>query len=75
MKDGIVAKLAAQCEELYAESYKICSRENLKQLWDKDWIPTVSFYFETNNICYSFNFYRLVVKLVLSVLLLSFIRV
>lgn len=43
MKDQIVAKLASQCEELYGECLKTFQRENLKQLWDKEWIPTVSF--------------------------------
>lgn len=42
MKDSIVAKLASQCEELYAECLKTFQRENLKHMWDKDWIPMVS---------------------------------
>lgn len=42
MKDYIVAKLASQCEELYAECLKTFQRENLKHIWDKDWIPMVS---------------------------------
>lgn len=42
MKDQIVAKLASQCEELYGEALKILQRDNLKQLWDREWISTVS---------------------------------
>ncbi|KAK5650698.1 hypothetical protein RI129_001727 [Pyrocoelia pectoralis] len=42
MKDQIVAKLASQCEDLYGECLKVFQRENLKQLWDRDWIPTIA---------------------------------
>ncbi|XP_063911920.1 programmed cell death 6-interacting protein isoform X2 [Zophobas morio] len=42
MKDSIVAKLASQCEDLYGECLKIFQRENLKHIWDKDWIPTIA---------------------------------
>lgn len=42
MKDSVIAKLACQCEELYNEAYKLCNKESLKQLWDKEWLPLVS---------------------------------
>ncbi|XP_072394726.1 programmed cell death 6-interacting protein [Diabrotica undecimpunctata] len=42
MKDVIVAKLASQCEDLYAECLKIFQRDNLKHIWDKDWITTIA---------------------------------
>ncbi|XP_044258227.1 programmed cell death 6-interacting protein [Tribolium madens] len=42
MKDSIVAKLASQCEDLYGECLKVFQRENLKNIWDKDWIPTIA---------------------------------
>lgn len=45
MKDSIVAKLASQCEDLYGECLKVFQRENLKNIWDKDWIPLVSYIF------------------------------
>ncbi|RZC42803.1 BRO1, ALIX LYPXL bnd, FUN14, DUF3824 and/or DUF1204 domain containing protein [Asbolus verrucosus] len=42
MKDSIVAKLASQCEDLYGECLKIFQRDNLKNIWDKDWIPLIA---------------------------------
>lgn len=42
MKDSIVAKLASQCEDLYGESLKVFQRDNLKNIWEKDWISLVS---------------------------------
>lgn len=42
MKDSIVAKLANGCEDLYSECLKIFQRENLKNMWDREWISLVS---------------------------------
>ncbi|PSN46080.1 Programmed cell death 6-interacting protein [Blattella germanica] len=39
MKDAVIAKLSAQCEELYVEVLKLVQKEILRPLWEKDWIP------------------------------------
>nr|ABG82044.1 ALG-2 interacting protein x [Penaeus monodon] len=41
-KDAIVAKLCAQCEDMYGETLKLFQRESIKQLWDRGWIPRIS---------------------------------
>ncbi|CAH0558884.1 unnamed protein product [Brassicogethes aeneus] len=42
MKESIVAKLASACEDLYAECLKTFQRENLKNIWEKDWVPLIA---------------------------------
>nr|CAH7717144.1 unnamed protein product [Callosobruchus chinensis] len=42
MKDSVIAKLASACEDLYSECLKTFQRENLKHIWDRDWIPMIS---------------------------------
>ena len=42
MKDGIIARLAAQAEELYAEALKLFQKEIFRSFWDKEWVPLVS---------------------------------
>lgn len=41
MKDMIIAKVAAQCEELYADAAKQMGRDSLKSMWDREWLPIV----------------------------------
>ncbi|XP_012269159.2 programmed cell death 6-interacting protein [Athalia rosae] len=42
MKDGIVAKLAAQAEDLYADALKLFQKEIFRAFWDKEWVPLVA---------------------------------
>lgn len=42
MKDQVIAKLASQNEEMYADVLKAMQKDSLKALWDKDWIPIVA---------------------------------
>lgn len=42
MKDGIIARLAAQAEELYADTLKLFQKEIFRAFWDKEWVPLVS---------------------------------
>ncbi|XP_043258918.1 programmed cell death 6-interacting protein [Colletes gigas] len=42
MKDGIVAKLAAQAEELYADTLKLFQKEIFRAFWDKEWVPLIA---------------------------------
>lgn len=42
MKDQVIAKLAAQAEDMYADVLKAMQKESLKALWDKDWIPIIA---------------------------------
>lgn len=42
MKDQVIAKLAGQNDEMYADVLKAMQKEGLRSLWDKEWIQTVS---------------------------------
>lgn len=42
MKDTVIARLAAQTEELYADALKLFQKEIFRSFWDKEWIPLVN---------------------------------
>ena len=42
MKDAIIAKLCAQCDELFSNVMRSMQKEEVKNLWDSDWLPVVS---------------------------------
>ncbi|XP_050463893.1 programmed cell death 6-interacting protein [Cataglyphis hispanica] len=42
MKDGVVARLAAQAEELYADALKLFQKEIFRAFWDKEWVPLIA---------------------------------
>lgn len=42
MKDISVAKLAAQTEDMYAETLKLFQKEIFRAFWDKDWVPLIA---------------------------------
>ena len=41
MKDAMVAKVVHQCSDLYADAMKLMQLSTLKELWPKDWLPTI----------------------------------
>ncbi|CAL7934172.1 unnamed protein product [Xylocopa violacea] len=42
MKDGVVARLASQAEELYADALKLFQKEIFRAFWDKEWVPLIA---------------------------------
>ncbi len=42
MKDGTVARLCIQLEDMYADALKQLQRDTVRHNWEKDWIPTVA---------------------------------
>lgn len=44
MKDQSIAKLCAQCEELYAETAKLMEREPVMMSLDKEWTANVNIF-------------------------------
>ncbi|ESO09518.1 hypothetical protein HELRODRAFT_185356 [Helobdella robusta] len=42
MKPAVIAKLAMQCSELYADAHKLLQLESIKQIWPKDWLLSVA---------------------------------
>ncbi|VVC91084.1 unnamed protein product, partial [Leptidea sinapis] len=42
MKESMVAKVCAQCEELYTDALRSMQNQLHKHLWERDWIPAVS---------------------------------
>ncbi|CAH0582838.1 unnamed protein product [Chrysodeixis includens] len=42
MKEGMVAKVCSQAEELYTDAVRAMQKEQLKPLWDREWMPIVT---------------------------------
>ncbi|KAK7480996.1 hypothetical protein BaRGS_00027811 [Batillaria attramentaria] len=41
MKESMIAKLAYQCSELYADAMKLMQLGSIRDLWPRDWLATV----------------------------------
>lgn len=39
MKEAMIAKLAYQCSDLYADAMKLLQLQTIKELWPREWIP------------------------------------
>ncbi|XP_037071951.1 programmed cell death 6-interacting protein-like [Pollicipes pollicipes] len=42
MKEAIIAKVCAQCDDYFGEALKAMQRESVKSLWEREWLTTVS---------------------------------
>uniref|UniRef100_A0A2H1VQU3 SFRICE_019685 n=1 Tax=Spodoptera frugiperda TaxID=7108 RepID=A0A2H1VQU3_SPOFR len=42
MKESMVAKVCAHCEELYTDALRAMNKEQLKPLWDRDWLQVMA---------------------------------
>ena len=42
MKDAITAKLCSQCDDMFSTVMRSMQREQLRTLWDSDWLPNIS---------------------------------
>ncbi|KAJ2947267.1 hypothetical protein O0L34_g16980 [Tuta absoluta] len=41
MKEGTIAKVCASCEEMYTDAMRAMNKEQLRALWDREWLPTL----------------------------------
>ncbi|KAK7092226.1 programmed cell death 6-interacting protein-like isoform X2 [Littorina saxatilis] len=41
MKDSMIAKVAYQCSELYADAMKLMQLGSIRDLWPRDWLATI----------------------------------
>ncbi|KAL7069577.1 hypothetical protein ACQ4LE_011039 [Meloidogyne hapla] len=42
MKPASLMKIAAQCSDMYNEALKFMSKDSVKGMWDKEWIPIIT---------------------------------